>query len=120
MLSSSSARAIASQVQSASRQISRSSSAASSLEVAKPIAHDGAEVNMSSCSRTFEELYMKYATNFMKDFICKAEGDEKVIVSAGPHLSGGMDLFQCIRSTRAFIASLTLSTNLILCQNQAQ
>ena len=99
MPSSSSAPAIASQVQSAAPQVSRSSSAASSLEVAKPTAHDGVEVNMSSCSGAFEQLYMKYATNFMKDFSFEAEGDEEAIVSVGPHLSGGMDLFRCMRST---------------------
>ena len=99
MPSSSSAPAIASQVQSAAPQVSHSSSAASSLEVAKPTAHDGVEVNMSSCSRAFEQLSTKCATNVMKDFIFEAEGDEESIVSVGPRLSGGMDLFRCIRST---------------------
>ena len=34
----------------------------------------------------------------MRDCIFEAEGDEEAIVSVGPHLSGGMDLFRCIGS----------------------
>ena len=97
MPSSSSAPATAAQVQFAAPQVSPPAN--SSLEVAEPTAHDGVQVNVESCSKLFQQLWTKYAANFMRDCIFEAEGEEEAVVSVGPHLSGGMDLFRCIRSS---------------------
>jgi hypothetical protein len=62
---------------------------------------DALVLHLASCTMEFREIWFKYASEYLRDVVFAPvieAGSQEVVISFGPQLSGGRDLFQTVCS----------------------
>ena len=84
------------------------------LTEAVAAAADAAVLHQASCTKIFREMWCKYGSEYLRDIVFQRDieaGREEAVISLGPQLSGGRNLFQTVSS---------LGYGLVHCQRQHQ
>lgn len=71
------------------------------LTEAVAAAADAAVLQQASCTKIFREMWCKYGSEYLRDIVFQRDieaGREEAVISLGPQLSGGRNLFQTVSS----------------------